>query len=139
MSHLLLAFLDMFVQVLHDFAREESIVLTQVDKQSSISLFGFTFPTASTVFLTLSAFLTSFRLLLTIIRTKDFGGVGIVIQESTEGHGNDFLDEVFLVHILEVATDVLHEGGNLIFVNIHFLNHVHGAIQLLGTNLAWGW
>ena len=59
----------------------------------------------------------------------------IVIQEPAELHGDDFLDEVVLVDVLEVAADVLHEGSNLFLIDVGLDYLVHHLVELLLADL----
>ena len=137
----LLATLHVLVQILHDFARIETIRLTQVDEQTletSLSLMlsatignlATTFATTSTAFAATGT-LAGFRL-------DNLKSVLIVIEELTEGDGNHLLDDVLLVDVLKLAVDFCHVWFNLILVHIGLHDVVHGLEELLLADFLWG-
>ena len=75
-------------------------------------------------------FLPFFSFLL-FLHDLYLGGVGIVGQELAELQGDDLLDEVVLVDVLEVAADVLHEGRYLLLVDVGLHYLVHHLVELL--------
>ena len=138
----LLATLHVLVQILHDFARIETIRLTQIDEQAletslclmlsaTIGNLATAFATASTTFAatgTLACFwLDNLRSIL------------IVIEELTEGDGYHLLDDVLLVDVLKLAVDFCHVWFNLILIHIGLHNVVHGLEELLLADFLWGW
>ena len=138
----LLATLHVLVQILHDFARIETIRLTQVDEQSletSLSLMlsatignlATAFATASTAF-TATGALACFWL-------DNLRSILIVIEELTEGDGYHLLDDVLLVDVLKLAVDFCHVWFNLILVHIGLHDVVHGLEELLLADFLWGW
>ena len=141
MTHLL-ATLHVLVQILHDFARIETIRLTQVDEQSletSLSLMlsaaignlATAFATASTTFAATGT--------LACFRLDNFRSVLIVIEELTEGDGHHLLDDVLLVDVLKLAVDFSHVWFNLILIHIGLHDVVHGLEELLLADFLWGW
>ena len=134
----LLATLHVLVQILHDFARIETIRLTQVDEQSLETSLSLMLPatirnlaTASTTFATTGAF-ACFRL-------DDLRSILIVIEELTEGDGYHLLDDVLLVDVLKLAVDFSHVWFNLILIHIGLHDIVHGLEELLLADFLWSW
>ena len=134
--------LHVLVQILHDFARIETISLTQVDEQplkTSLSLMlsaavrnlATALATASTTFAATGT--------LACFRLDDLGSVLIVIEELTEGDGYHLLDDVLLVDVLKLAVDFCHVWFNLILIHIGLHNVVHGLEELLLADFLWGW
>ena len=120
---------DVLVEELHQLARVEAVLLAQVDEQLAVALAGGCglLPTPS---LLTPQLLTPQLLTPSLLTTyhPNFRGVGIVGQELAELQGHDFLDEVVLVHELEVPADVLHEGCNLLLVHVGLDNLVHDLV-----------
>ena len=137
----LLATLNMLVQILHDFARIETISLTQVDEQAletSLSLMlSATIGNLATAFATTS---TTFAATgtLTGLRLDNLRSVLVVIEELTEGDGYHLLDDVLLVDVLKLAVDFSHVWFNLILVHIGLHDVVHGLEELLLADFLWG-
>ena len=131
----LLATLHVLVQILHDFARIETIRLTQVDEQSletSLSLMlSATIGNLATAF-TATGALACFWL-------DNLRSILIVIEELTEGDGYHLLDDVLLVDVLKLAVDFSHVWFNLILVHIGLHDVVHGLEELLLADFLWGW
>ena len=138
----LLATLHVLVQILHDFARIETISLTQVDEQSletslclmlsaTIGNLATAFATASTTFAATGT-LAGFWL-------DNLRSVLIVIEELTEGDGYHLLDDVLLVDVLKLAVDFSHVWFNLILIHIGLHDVVHGLEELLLADFLWGW
>ena len=138
----LLATLHVLVQILHDFARIETICLTQVDEQSletSLSLMlsaaignlATAFATTSTTFAATGT--------LTGLRLDNLRSILIVIEELTEGDGHHLLDDVLLVDVLKLAVDFCHVWFNLILIHIGLHDVVHGLEELLLADFLWGW
>ena len=125
----LLTTTDKAVQCLHQFARIESVLLTQVNKEFLITLAGrcrLLLPT--TVFsLTSSFFLLTLHLLY-------LRSIGIVGQELAEFHRHDFLDELLFVDIFKIALDILHERTYLLVIDIGLDDLIHHLIELLLTD-----
>ena len=138
----LLATLHVLVQILHDFARIETIRLTQVDEQSletSLSLMlSATIGNLATAFATIS---TAFAATGTLacFRLDNLRSVLIVIEELTEGDGYHLLDDVLLVDVLKLAVDFSHVWFNLILIHIGLHDVVHGLEELLLADFLWGW
>ena len=137
----LLATLHVLVQILHDFARIETICLTQVDEQSletSLSLMlSATIGNLTTALATAS---TAFSATGTLAGfwLDNLRSVLIVIEELTEGDGNHLLDDVLLVDVLKLAVDFCHVWFNLILVHIGLHDVVHGLEELLLADFLWG-
>ena len=137
----LLATLNMLVQILHDFARIETISLTQVDEQAletSLSLMlSATIGNLATAFATTS---TTFAATgtLTGLRLDNLRSVLVVIEELTEGDGYHLLDDVLLVDVLKLAVNFGHVWFNLILVHIGLHDVVHGLEELLLADFLWG-
>ena len=137
----LLATLNMLVQILHDFARIETISLTQVDEQAletSLSLMlSATIGNLATAFATTS---TTFAATgtLTGLRLDNLRSVLVVIEELTEGDGYHLLDDVLLVDVLKLAVNFSHVWFNLILVHIGLHDVVHGLEELLLADFLWG-
>ena len=138
----LLATLHVLVQILHDFARIETICLTQVDEQSletSLSLMlsatignlATALATASTTFAATGT--------LTGLRLDNLRSVLVVIEELTEGDGYHLLDDVLLVDVLKLAVDFSHVWFNLILIHIGLHDVVHGLEELLLADFLWSW
>ena len=140
MTHLL-ATLHVLVQILHDFARIETICLTQVDEQSletNLSLMlSATIGNLATAFATTS---TTFAATGTLagLRLDNLRSILIVIEELTEGDGHHLLDDVLLVDVLKLAVDFSHVWFNLILVHIGLHDVVHGLEELLLADFLWG-
>ena len=138
----LLATLHVLVQILHDFARIETIRLTQVDEQSletSLSLMlSATIGNLATAFATVSTTLTATGTLACFM-LDNLRSVLIVIEELTEGDGHHLLDDVLLVDVLKLAVDFCHVWFNLILVHIGLHDVVHGLEELLLADFLWGW
>ena len=138
----LLATLHVLVQILHDFARIETICLTQVDEQSletNLSLMlSATIGNLATAFATTS---TTFAATGTLagLRLDNLRSILIVIEELTEGDGHHLLDDVLLVDVLKLAVDFSHVWFNLILIHIGLHNVVHGLEELLLADFLWGW
>ena len=138
----LLATLHVLVQILHDFARIETICLTQVDEQSletNLSLMlSATIGNLATAFATTS---TTFAATGTLagLRLDNLRSILIVIEELTEGDGYHLLDDVLLVDVLKLAVDFSHVWFNLILIHIGLHNVVHGLEELLLADFLWGW
>ena len=138
----LLATLHVLVQILHDFARIETIRLTQVNEQSletSLSLMlSATIGNLATAFATTS---TTFAATGTLagLRLDNLRSILIVIEELTEGDGHHLLDDVLLVDVLKLAVDFSHVWFNLILIHIGLHNVVHGLEELLLADFLWGW
>ena len=138
----LLATLHVLVQILHDFARIETIRLTQVDEQSletSLSLMlSATIGNLATAFATAS---TTFAATGTLacFWLDNLRSVLVVIEELTEGDGHHLLDDVLLVDVLKLAVDFSHVWFNLILIHIGLHNVVHGLEELLLADFLWGW
>ena len=141
MPHLL-ATLHVLVQILHDFARIETIRLTQVDEQSletslclmlsaTIGNLATAFATAATTFAATGA--------LACFWLDNLRSILIVIEELTEGNGHHLLDDVLLVDVLKLAVDFSHVWFNLILIHIGLHNVVHGLEELLLADFLWGW
>lgn len=113
MSHLLAA-MHVAVEELHHLARIESVVLTKVDEQTAIACLRRTLFALSAV-ATLATLLAvaACRRLLYLRR------VGIILQELAELQRHNLLQNVFLVEVLEVAVDVLHERCYLLVVHVY--------------------
>ena len=110
------------VQHLHQLARIEAVALAQIDKQPLVAL----------LCLVLQFLFVRLRfLLLSHIHLFYLRRLRIVSQELTKLQRDNLLDDLLLVDILEVAADVLHEGGNLLIVHIRLHNLVHHLIKLL--------
>ena len=137
----LLATLHVLVQILHDFARIETICLTQVDEQSLETSFSLmlsaTIGNLATAFATTS---TTFAATGTLagLRLDNLRSVLIVIEELTEGDGYHLLDDVLLVDVLKLAVDFSHVWFNLILVHIGLHDVVHGLEELLLADFLWG-
>ena len=138
----LLATLHVLVQILHDFARIETICLTQVDEQSletslclmlsaAIGNLATAFATTSTTFAATGT--------LTGLRLDNLRSILIVIEELTEGDGHHLLDDVLLVDVLKLAVDFCHVWFNLILIHIGLHDVVHGLEELLLADFLWGW
>ena len=138
----LLTTLHVLVQILHDFARIETIRLTQIDEQSletSLSLMlsaaignlATALATASTTFAATGT--------LAGLRLDNLRSVLIVIEELTEGDGHHLLDDVLLVDVLKLAVDFSHIWFNLILIHIGLHDVVHGLEELLLADFLWGW
>ena len=138
----LLATLHVLVQILHDFARIETICLTQVDEQSletSLSLMlsatignlATALATTSTTFAATGA--------LAGLRLDNLRSILIVIEELTEGDGHHLLDDVLLVDVLKLAVDFCHVWFNLILIHIGLHDVVHGLEELLLADFLWSW
>ena len=138
----LLATLHVLVQILHDFARIETICLTQVDEQSletNLSLMlSATIGNLATAFATASTTLTATGTLAGL-RLDNLRSILIVIEELTEGDGHHLLDDVLLVDVLKLAVDFCHVWFNLILIHIGLHNVVHGLEELLLADFLWGW
>ena len=138
----LLATLHVLVQILHDFARIETIRLTQVDEQAletSLSLMlSATIGNLATAFATTSTTLTATGT-LACFRLDNLRSILIVIEELTEGDGYHLLDDVLLVDVLKLAVDFCHVWFNLILVHIGLHDVVHGLEELLLADFLWGW
>ena len=138
----LLTTLHVLVQILHDFARIETICLTQVDEQSletNLSLMlSATIGNLATAFATTS---TTFAATGTLagLRLDNLRSILIVIEELTEGDGYHLLDDVLLVDVLKLAVDFCHVWFNLILVHIGLHDVVHGLEELLLADFLWGW
>ena len=141
MTHLL-ATLHVLVQILHDFARIETIRLTQVDEQSLKTSFSLmlsaTVGNLATAFATASTALTATGT-LACLRLDNLRSVLIVIEELTEGDGHHLLDDVLLVDVLKLAVDFSHVWFNLILIHIGLHDVVHGLEELLLADFLWGW
>ena len=129
MSHLLPS-AEVTVQELHQLARIETVLLTQVDEQAAHTLFGL--PAASAAFTSLSSFLASLPRRGRFLYLRR---IGIVGEELSELDADNLLDNVFLVDIFEVAADVLHERSNLLLLHVGLDNLVHHLVELLLANL----
>ena len=130
MSHFL-ATLHMTIDKLHHFAWVETMILTEIDKETSES----SLRRSRTA---LAALATSFRSLATLLlgrRLDDFRCISIVLEEATELTAHHLLEYIFLIHILEMATNLCHERRYLLFIHIDFLYLVDGTEELLGANL----
>ena len=138
----LLATLHVLVQILHDFARIETISLTQVDEQAletnlslmlsaTIRNLATAFATTSTTFAATGA--------LAGLRLDNFRSILIVIEELTEGDGHHLLDDVLLVDVLKLAVDFSHIWFNLILIHIGLHDVVHGLEELLLADFLWSW
>ena len=138
----LLATLHVLVQILHDFARIETIRLTQVDEQAletSLSLMlSATIRNLATAFATTSTTLTATGTLAGFW-LDNLRSILIVIEELTEGDGYHLLDDVLLVDVLKLAVDFCHVWFNLILIHIGLHDVVHGLEELLLADFLWGW
>ena len=138
----LLATLHVLVQILHDFARIETIRLTQVDEQaletSLCLMLSAAIGNLATAFATISTTFTATGTLAGL-RLDNLRSVLIVIEELTEGDGYHLLDDVLLVDVLKLAVDFSHVWFNLILIHIGLHNVVHGLEELLLADFLWGW
>ena len=114
------------VQRLHQLAWIETVLFTQIDEQLLIALAGGCQLLLTAAFFSLSAalFLLTFYLL-------NLWSIGIVGQEFAKLHRHDFLDKLVFVDILKIALDILHEGSNLLVIDIGLHNLVHHLVELL--------
>ena len=137
----LLATLHVLVQILHDFARIETIRLTQVDEQaletSLCLMLSATVRNLATAFATISTTLTATGTLAGL-RLDNLRSVLIVIEELTEGDGYHLFDDVLLVDVLKLAVDFSHVWFNLILIHIGLHDVVHGLEELLLADFLWG-
>ena len=87
--------------------------------------------------LVLQLLLVALWFLLLLVRCHYFylRGIGIVGEELAELQRYDLLDELFLVDILKVTVDVLHEGTYLLIVDIGLHNLVHHLVELFLADL----
>ena len=137
----LLTTLHVLVQILHDFARIETIRLTQVDEQPLKTSLSFMLSAAVRNLATaLATAATTFAATGTLagLRLDNLRSVLIVIEELTEGDGYHLLDDVLLVDVLKLAVDFCHVWFNLILIHIGLHNVVHGLEELLLADFLWG-
>ena len=134
----LLTTLHVLVQILHDFARIETIRLTQVDEQALETSLSLMLSAAIGNLATASTTLTTTGTLAGL-RLDNLRSVLIVIEELTEGDGYHLLDDVLLVDVLKLAVDFCHVWFNLILVHIGLHDVVHGLEELLLADFLWGW
>ena len=136
MTHFLTA-LDVLVEELHHLAGIETVGLAQVDEQPAVAGLGLA-AAARTTALLLAARTTFLALGTTLFllrgRFLDLWCIGIVSQELTELDRHNLLDDIFFVDILEVTADVLHERGNLLFLDIGLQDLVHHLVELFLTD-----
>ena len=138
----LLATLHVLVQILHDFARIETIRLTQVDEQSlETSLCLMLSATIGNLATALATISTTFAATGTLAGfwLDNLRSVLIVIEELTEGDGYHLLDDVLLVDVLKLAVDFCHVWFNLILIHIGLHDIVHRLEELLLADFLWGW
>ena len=115
------------VEQLHQHAGVEPVAAAQVDKQAAEALLRLVLQLLA-VGLLLPVLLVGHGLLY-------LRGIGVVGEELAELQRHDFLDELLLVDVFEVAVDVLHEGGYLLVVDVGLDNLVHHLVQLLLADL----
>ena len=124
--------LHMFVDKLHHLARIEAVGFAQVDEEAPVAAlrlplaFGLALVAPSAVFLGAFGFGAGFL---------DDRGISVVGQEASEVARHDLLDQVLFLHVFEVAVDLLHEGSDLLLVDIRLLDLVHHPVELFGADL----
>ena len=127
---------NILIQELHQFTWIKTVFLSKVDKETTIACFCLTrlvtllFASSSSSLFSLTS---SFFLLTSDFR--NLWGISIISQELTKLHRDDLLDEVFFVDILEITIDILHERGNLLFIDICLHNLIHHLVELFLANL----
>ena len=111
------------IQCLHQLARIESVTLTKIDKQSTITL----------LCLILKFLFVALRTFLLLIRHNSLNlwRFCIIGQELTKLQRYNFLYKLILINILEVAADILHKRSNLLVINISLYYLIHHFVKLL--------
>ena len=124
MPHIL-APMHVLVDVLHDLTRVETIALSKIDKQPFIARFGLMFAPSVADFPTHLLAIAFTSGVFPHHRLLDFGRMLIVIQKTSESNRYHFLNQILFINIFELAHNVGHIGGYLVFINIGFHDVVH--------------
>ena len=106
MSHFLTT-VYVLVYELHYLARVEPIVFSKVDEQTLVACFRGAWGFSGALATTASAAAFAFSVAALARWFFYFGSIRIVFQEAIESHTDDFLYNIFLVDILEMAVNVL--------------------------------
>ena len=124
----------------HEDFGVDAVFLAQIDEETGVACLGCasalsatTATVATTALVTESVFVATAVTFLGGL--EYFGRILVVVEEGVELHGHHALDEVFLLHEVELAEHFGEEGGYLLFVHLHLLDVVNHFQQLLGTYL----
>ena len=133
--------LNMTVYELHYLSWIETVVFSEIDEKTSVALLNSSrlsgrsgasrIPGVSRI--------SRVATLLLANRFLYLRGIGIICKETAELSAYHLLQNIFLVNILEVTTNLCHERFNLLFNNVNLLYLVNSAEELLCTNLLWSW
>ena len=123
--------LHLVVDELDDFLGKEAVDFAQREEQPGVALLGRVAALALLLF--------AFRLLsfaLTLGNLLDFGRVGVVAQEAAELAAEQSLHDVVLVEPGPTLLHVVHEGRDLLLVDLHALYFVDDVVELLAADFA---
>ena len=127
--------LDVAVDDVDDFAGEEMVALATVDEKSAVTFLCLMWLCSATAFAPAAATALGGGLALrTVGGLDDFGGIGIVTEETSELCGDNAFDKVFAREPRQLAVDLGEEGGNLVVVDLDMLQLVDDVVELLGAD-----